>query len=72
MKREPEPETKTYKQLRDVLRTTVYKELLKLPELIEGMETKERLEILVKIMPFALPKLETMSATVYEPIQTEW
>jgi hypothetical protein len=38
------------------------KELEKLPEYLETLEPKERLNILCKLIPFVLPKVEAVSS----------
>lgn len=53
--------------LRDALKAIFQKEIEKLPEILEGMEPKERLNFLCKIMPFVLPKVESVHSKEGEP-----
>jgi len=58
---------KTVKDLRSELKNFIHDEIKNLPETLEELEPKERLDILVKLMPFALPKNNSISATYGEP-----
>ena len=65
--------TKTNEQvitnnLRDTLKNIIQKEIAKLPEYLETLEPKERLNILCKLMPFVFPKVEAVHPTEGEPI----
>lgn len=55
--------------LRETLKRIMQKEIQKLPETLEGLEPKERLNIVCKLMPFVFPKVETISAKDGEPLQ---
>ena len=56
-------------ELRDTLKTIMQKEIEKLPETLEQLEPKERLNVICKLMPFVFPKVNTVSATEGEPFQ---
>jgi hypothetical protein len=56
-------------ELRDTLKTIMQNEIEKLPETLEQIEPKERVNIICKLMPFVFPKLNTVSATEGEPLQ---
>jgi hypothetical protein len=53
--------------LRETLKMIMNKEIQKLPENLETLEPKERLNILCKLMPFVLPKVESVTHTQGEP-----
>lgn len=55
------------KDLRAALKNCIKTELEKLPETLESLEPKDRLDILVKMLPYAMPKNESISATYGEP-----
>lgn len=55
------------KDLRAALKSCIHTELEKLPKTLESLEPKDRLDILVKILPYAMPKNESISATFDEP-----
>lgn len=63
---------KTVKQLRSVLKNCIHNELENLPELLKELKPKERLELLVKLLPYALPKNNKVTASYGEPIDTDW
>lgn len=60
------------KDLRNQLKELVKTELGKLPDTLENMEPKERLEIVLKLLPFVLPKVKGVSHSLGEPFQTDW
>ena len=55
------------KELRTILKDVLYNELEKIEELLDSLETKERLDMLIKLMPFALPKVDKIGHTDNEP-----
>lgn len=55
--------------LREKLKSVMQKEIEKLPETLETLEPKERINILCKLMPFVFPKVETVSSMAGEPLQ---
>lgn len=59
---------KLTKELRSVLKGVVYNELETIQDKFEGLEPKERLELLIKLLPFVLPKVESASHTINEPL----
>ncbi len=60
------------KDLRQTLKAIVQKELEQLPVYLESLEPKERLNIICKIMPFVLPKVEAVKPSAGEPFTMEW
>ena len=56
------------KELRTVLKDLLYEEIEELRERLNGLEPKERIELIIKLMPFALPKVTSVSHTTNEPI----
>lgn len=67
MKVNDEMETPLTKDLRQTLKAIVQKELEQLPSYLENLEPKERLNIICKIMPFVLPKVEAVRPSDGEP-----
>lgn len=55
------------KDLRNQLKELVKAELDKLPDTLENIESKERLDILLKLMPFVLPKVKGVNHSLGEP-----
>ena len=56
------------KELRAVLKDIQYEEIEALQERLDSLGPKERLDLLIKLMPFALPKVKSISHTVNEPL----
>jgi hypothetical protein len=50
-------ENKTTKEIRAVLKEIINNELLNIESLLCKLQPKERLELVIKLMPFVLPKL---------------
>jgi len=63
-----ELEQKTTKEIRTVLKTVINKELLNIETLFEGLPPKERLEIIVKLIPYVLPKVDNVNYSLGEPL----
>ena len=56
------------KELRTLLKDILYQELEEIQERLELLKPKERLELLIKLMPYILPKVTTISHTTNEPL----
>lgn len=56
------------KELREVLKNLLFEELEALPENINKLEPKDRIEVLIKLIPYILPKVETVPIEKGEPI----
>ncbi len=72
MKAKSADELPLTRDLRETLKYIVNKELEQLPALLEGLEPKERLNIICKIMPFILPKVEAVHPSAGEPLTMDW
>ena len=60
------------KGLRETLKVIMQKEIEKLPETLEAMEPKERVNVMCKIMPFVFPKVQAVSSSQGEPLANSW
>ena len=56
------------KELRSILKDILYQELEEVQERFKLLEPKERIELLIKLMPYALPKVTSISHTINEPL----
>lgn len=65
--KETQPVKPLVKNIRESLKDLVQRELQQLPETLKGLEPVQRLNILCKLMPFVLPKVETIDSTQGEP-----
>ena len=66
--------TKTKEQvltidLRDTLKIIMQKEIEKLPEMLDGLEPKERVNVICKLMPYVFPKVESVHQKEGEPFK---
>ena len=59
---------KLTKELRSVLKDVLYEEIDRLPERLDELDTKDRLQLLVKLMPFVFPKVQSVSQSLDEPL----
>lgn len=66
MKTENQAPTLT-KDIRANLKTFVEKELNKLPETLAVLPTDKKLDLLLKLLPYVLPKVESVSMNKGEP-----
>ena len=61
------------KELRAALKNILHQEIELLPEHLSKLEPKDRLELLVKLLPFTLPKVEPESYHIGEGgSQDDW
>jgi hypothetical protein len=62
---------KTTKEIRTVLKGVINNELLNIETLLTGLPPKERLEVVIKLIPYVLPKIETVNYSLGEPSNWE-
>lgn len=63
---------KVTRDLREALAVVIDAELSKLPELFEGLSNRERAQLLVKLLPYVIPKLDAapyMNAPGEDPFE---
>ena len=53
--------------LRETLKAIMQNEIEKLPETLEALEPKERINVLCKLMPYVFPKVEAVHPKEGEP-----
>jgi len=56
------------KEMRTILKTILFTELENIEELMNSLDSKQRIELVIKLLPFILPKVETVSHTYNEPV----
>ena len=59
---------KLTKELRTVLKNILYNEIEKIEEYLDVLEPKEKIDTIIKLMPYILPKTSTISHTANEPL----
>ena len=69
--REKGTANKLTKEIRKILKDLIHKELEKVEENLHTLEPKQRIELLIKLMPYVLPKVEGISESdsASKPIQ---
>jgi len=55
-------------ELRSILKDVLSDELEKLPETLEALQPKERIEMIIKLVPYVLPKVESVKMDRGEPV----
>lgn len=61
---------KLTKELRSALKDVLYDEISRLPERLDELDTKDRLELLVRFLPYVIPKVLPIHQSTDEPF--EW
>ena len=56
------------KELRSALKDVLYQELEQKQTHLDTLKPKERVELIIKLMPFVLPKVTSISHTTNEPL----
>ena len=56
------------KELRVLLKDIVYQELEEVQERFSLLEPKQRTELIIKLMPYVLPKVNSISHKTNEPL----
>lgn len=70
--RETGTPNKLTKELRAALKNILHQEIELLPDHFQSLEAKDRLELLVKLLPFAMPKVEPANYAIGEPTTFGW
>ena len=58
---------KVTKELRSVLKEVLYNELESIEDRLDQLEPKQRLEVVIKLMTYVFPRVESTSHTTNEP-----
>ena len=56
------------KELRSLLKDIMYDEIGALQECLDALNPKERVELVIKLMPYILPKVNSISHSTNEPL----
>lgn len=70
--REAGTPNKLTKELKAVLKNVVHQELEKLPETFEKLEPKDRVELIIKLLPYIVPKVLDVGYNFGEGDQLDW
>lgn len=63
---------KVSKELRESLKGLLTAEFEQLPELIKTLPAEKRVELLVKMLPYCLPKVESIAGTYDLTLSDTW
>jgi hypothetical protein len=66
--REKDTPNRMTKELRSILKDILYHELDQIQVHLDSLKPKERIELLIKLMPYALPKVTSISYAANEPL----
>ena len=58
---------KLTKELRAVLKDVLFNEIDQLPIHLQSLQIKDRLELVVKLLPYAIPRIEAANYKINEP-----
>ena len=59
-------------ELRSKLKELFQDEINKVPEYLQQLEAKDKLDYLIKLMPYVLPKVENIKHGYGEPLDFDW
>jgi hypothetical protein len=62
---------KITKDLRDILKSVIANELETIESTLSQLEAKERLEMILKLMSYVMPKVQTIESS-YDALGEEW
>ncbi len=54
------------KELRSMLKNILAREIEKFPDVLDKLEPKDKMEMIIKLLPFTLPKVESESYVIGE------
>ncbi|WP_298949379.1 hypothetical protein [uncultured Polaribacter sp.] len=54
--------------LKSVLKDILYQELVQIQKYLETLNPKDGVELVIKLMPYVLPKVTSVSHTTNEPL----
>ncbi len=60
------------KELRTILKNVLYNELENIEAHLDSLEPKQRIELLIKLIPFILPKVDKIGHTYNEPFEMDF
>lgn len=60
------------KEIRAVLKDVIGEQLESMPDVLATLEPKEKLEFIIKLMPYVLPKVEAVKMNDGEGLTFDW
>ena len=59
-------------ELRNVLKDILLEELGSIKNKLDTLDTKDRLDVIIRLMPYAMPKIENVEYHIGEGGQFDW
>jgi len=59
------------KEMREILNCVISKELEMLPETFKKLDAEKRLEVVIKLLPFVLPKMNDIDLSINQTPRTD-
>lgn len=66
--REPGVPNRITKDVREVLKKIVEDELKSLPQKLQELDSRDRLEVVIKLLPYVVPRLEAADISLTEKV----
>ena len=66
--REKGTPNKLSKEFRLLIKSILFNELERVPEYLDSLDPKERLDIIIKLLNFAIPKIKPIQSSLGEPL----
>ena len=60
------------KELRIALKNIMFQEIESIPEQLKSLDPKDRLELIIKLMPYVFPKVSSVSHSTNEQFSMGW
>ena len=60
------------RQMRSILKGIIAKELKMIPETLEKLDPEKRAEMVIKLLPYVLPKIEPVCMEKSEPLEPDF
>jgi hypothetical protein len=58
--------------MRTILKGIIAKELSLIPETLAKLEPEKRADLVIKLLPYVLPKVEAVTMSEGEPFDNDW
>lgn len=65
-------ENRLTREIRETLKAVIEDELERLPTSLQNLPEPERLQVLLKLLPYVLPKVENVHMNEGEPLGSNW
>jgi len=63
---------KLTREIRATLKGFIEQEIENLPEMLKNLPEEKRLDVLIKLLPYVLPKTQAVEYSMGEPLASNW